>query len=244
MKSPRQLSVIACPALRPELEALAAGCRTEIAFQHLEMALHERSAEALRDAIQNAIDGTTECDAVAVAYGLCNRGVVGVTARKIPLIIPRAHDCIGILLGSSKRYLAELKNAPGTYFESAGWLRGARDERQAEFTFGPNSNASFERLAARYGEEAATYLLAEFESFTRHYKRLAYIATPIAASPVFEAQARDIARQRGLQYRRIEADAGWLRRLLEGVWSAKEFLVVEPGQSVVLAGDDRLIEAA
>ena len=239
-----RLSVIACPSLRPELETLAAECRTDIAFQHLEMALHERSSAALRDALQNAIDQTTDCDGIAIAYGLCNRGIVGITARNVPLAIPRAHDCIGILLGSSQRRLEELDKEPGTYFQSAGWLRAARDGRQAEFTFGPNSNASFEHLAARYGEEAATYLLAEFEGFTRHYKRLAYIATPIAASQMWEAQARDIALERHWHYSRLEGDTGWLRRLLEGAWDGDDFLVVQPGQSVVLTSDEHLIEAA
>lgn len=237
-----RLSVIACPSLRPELETLAESCNGEISFQHLEMALHERSAEALRGALQNAIDITTDCDAIAIGYGLCNRGVVGVFARDIPLVLPRAHDCIGLLLGSSKRYIEALESEPRTYFQSAGWLRAARDERQAEFTFGPNSNVRFERLAARYGEEAATYLMGELEGFTKHYKRLAYIATGVPASTMAEAEARNIAAARGLQYHRLEGDTGWLRRLLEGVWSSREFLVVRRGRSVGLASGDRLIE--
>jgi len=239
-----RLHVIACPSLRPELEALAAGCTTEIAFHHLERTLHERTAEALRDALQNAIDQTADCDGIAIAYGLCNRGVIGLTARTIPLVIPRAHDCIGILLGSSRRYLNELDREPGTYFQSAGWLGAARHEHQPEFTFGPNSNVSLERLAARYGEEDAAYLLAEFEGFTRHYKRLAYIATANPAEPALEAEARAIATRCAMDYQRLEGDTGWLRRLLEGAWNGDEFLVVPPGQSVVRASGERLIEAA
>ena len=237
------LSVIACPSLRPELETLAAACDTEVSFDPLERTLHEHSAEALREALQNAIDRITGCSAIAIAYGLCNRGVIGITARAIPLVIPRAHDCIGILLGSSRRYLEELDNEPGTYFQSAGWLSAARDERQSEFTFGPNSNVSFERLAARYGEEAAAYLLTELEGFTKHYKRLAYIATAMPADPACEAEARDIAARRDMAYQRLEGDLGWLRRLLEGAWDGDEFLVVQPGQSVVQASGGRLIEA-
>ena len=242
--SARHLSVIACPSLRPELETLAATCTSDITFHHLEMALHERSAAALRQALQTAIDQTTDCDGIAIAYGLCNRGVIGIKARHVPLAIPRAHDCIGILLGSSRRYLDELDAQPGTYFQSAGWLNAARDPRQPEFTFGPNSNVSFERLAARYGEEAARYLSEQFEGFTRHYAHLAYIVTPIGASHVYEAQARDIAAGRQWQYRRLEGDTGWLYRMLEGDWSSEDFLVVQPGQSVTLSGGDSLIEAA
>jgi len=236
------LSVIACPSLRPELETLAAACDTEVRFHHLEIALHERSADALRGALQATIDRTTDCSAIAIAYGLCNRGVIGITARAISLVIPRAHDCIGILLGSSRRYLEELDNEPGTYFQSAGWLSAARDKHQPEFTFGPNSNVSFERLAARYGEEAAAYLSTELEGFTKHYKRLAYIDTAIG--PAFEAEARDIAARRALAFQRLEGNLGWLSRLLEGPWDGDEFLVVQPGQSVVQASGGRLIEVS
>jgi hypothetical protein len=239
-----QLSVIACPSLQPELEMLAAKCGSTISFQRLEMGLHERSADELRLALQLAIDQTEEGDAIAIGYGLCNRGVIGLKARHLPLVLPRSHDCIGILLGSSKRYLGELEKQPGTYFQSAGWLKCTRDARQPEFTFGPNSNVSYERLVSLYGEEAASYLSEQFEGFTRHYRRLAYIASPVDAASQWEQQARDIAAKRNWNYVRLEGDPSWLERLLTGAWNDDEFLIVRPGESVALTADDRLIEAA
>jgi hypothetical protein len=243
-----KLCVIACPSLRPELDQAAAETGAGISIRHLEMALHNRSAEALREALQDAIDATTACDAIAIGYGLCNRGIVGIAARDIPLVLPRAHDCIGLLLGSTARYLDELDREPGTYFQSAGWLKAAQDadekDGQEEFTFGPNSNASFERLAARFGDEAARYLIQELEGFTKHYKRLAYVTTPAAESSALASEARSIAGKRGLAYHALVGDTGWLSRLVSGNWSDEEFLIVRPGQQVRLASGDRLIEAA
>lgn len=232
------LNIIACPSLRPELDRLAAG----IAADYLAMSLHERSAEALHAALQEAVDAARDCDAVAIGYGLCNRGIIGLEARTVPLAIPRAHDCVGLLLGSSQRYLAELDREPGTFFQNAGFLT-ARREGQDDLTFGPSSNASFERLAARYGEEAARYLIEEIEGFTKHYTRLAYIATPVDEAAVFEDEARALAASKGLAYQRLDGDSGWLARLVAGDWSNEEFLVVQPGQRVVLGGEG-LIEAA
>jgi Protein of unknown function (DUF1638) len=242
MSRPR-LVVIACPSLQPDLEMLAAGADASVAFHHLERGLHEHSGEPLRRALQSAIDQTTECDAVVIAYGLCNRSVVGLKAGTIPVIIPRAHDCIGILLGSSARYLDEIERRPGTYFESAGWLKAARDERQPEFTFGPNSNVTRTRLAERYGDDAADYLLEQFGGFTRHYQRLAYIAMPVDAAQGWEGEARGIAARHNWKYERLEGDPGWLNRLLNGEWSEAEFLMLQPGERVTLTADERLIAA-
>jgi hypothetical protein len=239
----QRLTVIACPSLLPDLEMLAGEIGISVAFHHIETSLHERPAAELKAALQTAIDQTTDSDAVAVAYGLCNRSVIGIEARHVPVIIPRAHDCIGILLGSSRRYLKELQKGAGTYFQSAGWLNAARSPHQPEFTFGPNTNVTREHLVARYGEESADWLLDQFEGFTRHYGRLAYIAMPVDAAQKWEAEARDIAARNNWQYDRLDGDPGWLKRLLSGEWNEDEFLMLQPGERVTIAADERLIAA-
>ena len=239
-----RLHVIACPSLQPELEMLAAESGNELTFRHLDMALHQRSAVALHDALQQAIDATGVADAVVIAYGLCNRGVVGLKARALPLVIPRAYDCIGMLLGSGQRYREQLATQPGTYFQSAGWLEHAQsDARQPDFTFGPNSNVTRERLVERYGEENAEYLLAEFESFTKHYERLAYIATPVPGAVHWQSEAEALAAKQAWSFERLEGDVGWLRRLLDGNWNDGEFLIVRPGERVALSNDESLLRA-
>jgi hypothetical protein len=228
----------------PELTMLGACSGNDISFHHLDMALHQRFAAVLHDALQAAIDECADGDAVAIAYGLCNQGVVGLQARTVPVVIPRAYDCIGILLGSGRRYRDELAVEPGTYFQSAGWLEHAQsDARQPDFTFGPNSNVTRERLVERYGDENADYLLKEFEGFTKHYERLAFIATPVAEAARWQREAEVLAQRSGWRFERLEGDVGWLRRLLEGPWQDEEFLVVQPGQRVVLTADDRMLTA-
>jgi hypothetical protein len=239
-----RLTVIACSSLRPELEMLAAEVKTAVTFRHLEMGLHERSASALHDALQGEIDEAANSDAIAIGYGLCNRGIVGLQARTLPVVLPRAHDCIGMLLGSSQRYLAQLEAQPGTYFQSTGWLENSSaNVRQPNFTFGPNSNVTRERLVERYGDEDADYLLEQFDGFTRHYDRLAYIATPVSASARWEEAAKEIAGKRNWKFERLAGDLGWLRRLLDGEWNSHEFLTLRPGERAVATFDERLIGA-
>jgi hypothetical protein len=242
-----RLHVVACPVFQRELELLAADAKTELTFRHLDLGLHEGSAEALRTALQAAIDGAEgRCDAVAIAYGVCNRGVVGLQARAVPVVIPRAHDCIGMLLGSSRCYLAQLEAQPGTYFQSAGWLENSPangDIRRQDLAFGPGANVNRAQLVEKYGEENADYLLEQFENFTQHYRRLAYIDTPVPQAARWEAAAREMARQRGWKFEQLPGDLGWLRRMLDAEWNETEFLVLKPGERVGLCSDARLIGA-
>jgi hypothetical protein len=231
------LTVIACSSLKPELEWAAAG--KPVALRFLAMGLHQGTAEALNRALQSEIDAA-DSETVAIAYGFCNGGIVGLRARGVPLVIPRAHDCIGLLLGTG-RYHAELERAPGTYFQSAGWL-AAGETRQPNFTFGPDTNVTREGLIERYGEDNADYLLEQFAGFTRAYDRLAFIAT--AASREWERKAEAMAARRGWRFERLPAELAWLKRLIEGPWNGDGFLTVRPGERVVATWDERLIGAA
>ena len=64
----------------------------------------------------------TRYDAVLLGYGLCSNGLVGMGARSIPLVVPRAHDCITLFLGSKERYLQYFQDNPGVYFMTSGWI--------------------------------------------------------------------------------------------------------------------------
>jgi len=95
----------------------------------------------------------------------------------------------------------------------------------------------------KYGEDNADYLLEQFNQFTRHYERMAYIATPVPGSAQWEETAKEIARRRGWKFERLPGDLGWLRRLLGADWNEREFLTLKPGERVGLRSDAGLIGA-
>ena len=69
----------------------------------------------------NRVDAS-RYDAILLGYGLCNNGIAGLRAPTIPLVVPRAHDCMTIFFGSKERYLEYFQQNPGTYFYTSGWL--------------------------------------------------------------------------------------------------------------------------
>lgn len=240
------LLVVACQVFERELEVLARSAKTELQIRYIEIALHEQPGAQLRAALQAEINSVPEenFDAVGLGYGLCNRGLVGLKAHGLPVVIPRAHDCLGILLGSSKRYLAELEKEPGTYFQSAGWIEHIPADRMIRpMAAGGEMSVKKEEFVAKYGEEAAQFLMEEYANFTKHYKRLAFIATPVVKLKEHDRKAEEIAKQQGWTYERLPGDLGWLRRLVDGEWDDKEFLILKPGQQVVFTSDAGLIAA-
>ena len=92
------------------------------------MGLHDHP-DTLRQEIQNQIaqiETDPAVEQIIMIYGMCGGELIGVEAQRCPLIIPRAHDCISLLLGSAERHQTVLRQNPATYFYSPGWIRGKR----------------------------------------------------------------------------------------------------------------------
>ena len=79
---------------------------------------------ACRPGLAEALAAVDESryEAVLFGYGLCSNGLVGLTARNVPLVLPRAHDCITLFLGGKERYLEYFHAHPGVYFKTTGWI--------------------------------------------------------------------------------------------------------------------------
>jgi len=206
----------------------------------------------------DAIDGTrapardatdAPYDAIVLAYGLCGAAIAGLRAGSIPLVVPRAHDCITLFLGSRDRYTAEFTGHPGTYWYVQDFVERSDDEGQFAgmgAVSDAEARATYQEYVAKYGEDNAAYLMEALGAWRSHYDRAAYVdmavADPHAAAAV-EAFARDDATRRGWAFEKLAGELILVRRLLDADWGAGDFLVLQPGERLAMSYDDAVIRA-
>ncbi len=213
----RHIHLIACGVLRIDFNALPKKPGIRYTTTWLEGGLHARPAE-LRTRLQAAIDEVDEADLIAVGYGLCGRGTVGIHAREIPLAIPRVHDCISLFLGSDEAYRREFSRNPGTYYISAGWFeekvqpRGAGDDRGKPDVAG--NRRTLEELTEKYGEDNAKEIHRFLSSWQRNYSRSVFIDTGNTRKRTYEEYAKAMAEEFGWEFQRLEGSLDLLEALL------------------------------
>ena len=227
-----RLKLISCEVLYREMCAAVARSPHQVDLEFLPKGLHDLGGPAMRARLQEAADrvDATQYEAVLLGYALCGNGVAGLVSRTLPLVIPRAHDCIALLMGGRDRYRIYFENHPGVFFRSTGWLERGQDLDQAAL------------LIARYGEDNGRYLIEQFNGYQRNYRKLAYIATGLEPDGSFERQAREEAARHGWQFETIRGDLRLFERLVAGDWDDNDFLVVPPGWRVKPTYDGGIIE--
>lgn len=221
-------ALLACDVFEEEIASLLAqtGIPMPRVIRWLEMGLHDHPSD-LRAKVQEVIaeiETDPEVGIILLAYGQCGNGLSGVRAGRCPLVLPRAHDCISILLGGIDPHANALKDEPGTYFYSPGWIRGKRVP-------GPDR---WEQIKQTYTErypddpELVLELMDVDRELFQHHRRAAYI--DITNNSEAESYCRDCARHLGWDFVRMRGDASFLRDLLSGNHSPARFLIAQAGE--------------
>ena len=219
----------------------------QVDIEFLPKGLHDLGGRAMRERLQQLLDGVDPArhDAVLLGYGLCGNGIAGLAATAMPLVVPRAHDCIALLMGSRERYQAYFESNPGVYFRSTGWLERGENMEQESMRVVRNRTGAGHTLAdlvARYGEENGLYLFDQLNAYQHTYRGLTYISTGLEPDGSFERRAREEAVQRGWSFDRVAGDLHLFERLVSGEWDEKDFLVVPPGWRVTATYDGNVID--
>jgi hypothetical protein len=215
----------------------------QVDVEFLPKGLHDLGGKPMAAKIQEVVDRTQEgvYDAILLGYGLCGNGLDGLMARHTPLVLPRAHDCIALLMGSRERYQQYFEGNPGTFYRSTGWLeRGKGLQQLTHQTLG--FDEPLEALIRKYGEDNGRYLYEEMTRYRSQYRKLTFIETGLEAGGKFVAEAAAEAKENGWSFERLTGDLAWLRRLVNGEWTEAEFAIAKPGQRIAASYDGLVVK--
>lgn len=248
-----KLKALACEVLARPLYYCAARSPHIVDIELVQKGLHNTPA-VLRARLQGSIDRAGEdgragdgpgYDYLVLGYGLCGQATAGLQARDIPLIVPRAHDCITLFLGSRERYDQQFNDFPGTFWYAQDYI-----EREgtpgASLSMGSGADtdleAVYDEYVQKYGKDNADYLMEVMGAWQQHYKRAAYIDMGVAGGEGVAEKAQVEAARRGWTFDRLSGDLTLIRRLLNGDWqTSDDFLIVPPGSAIEMSYDERVL---
>jgi hypothetical protein len=236
------LLLIGCGVLLRELSDAIVHSPHLIDAQFLPAGLHDAGAKPMRQRIQEAVDAAEgkHYDAIALGYALCGTGLAGLRARSLPLVLPRAHDCITLLIGSRARYNEYFAANCGVYFRSIGWVERA-DELEEQIS-GIGMSCNLGSLIEKYGEDNGRFLYDQMMGYTRSYGKLTFLKTGLEVDDTFRRRARAEAQGKGWIFEEADGSLALFRRLVAGDWE-NDFLQVPPHHQVVATHDDAIVAA-
>ena len=239
---------IGCGVLTKEVCQEVTRTRAMVDLRFIPAGFHEQPA-VLHQILQDEIDrieagveskrkspeNPQEYEAILLGLGLCDNAIVGLQSRKIPLVVPRAHDCITILLGSAQRYHDIFQENSGNFWYSCGWIErmlppGADREQQL-----------CRNYRAKYGAENAAFLMTAEAEWQKNYQSATFIHWDLPDNLKHREYTRECASHLGWDFRELVGDPGLLRDLLSGNWDAGRFLQVNPGEQIRASFDERVI---
>ena len=227
--SAKRLQLIVCKVLQREAYFCAARSRHVVDIVLMEQGLHDEP-DRLRREVQTALRRTDDIqgrpyDASLLGYGLCSNGVVGLAAE-IPVVIPRGHDCITLLLGSKERYQEYFDSHRGVYWYSPGWIESGKQPCKERY------ERLLEEYRQKYGQDNAQYLMEVEQTWMKEYQWATFVDWGLIDVDEYKAFTRQCATFLGWSYDELKGDPGLMQRFVDGLWGEDEFLVVPPGRRI------------
>jgi hypothetical protein len=225
----KRLQLIVCKVLQREAYFCAARSRNIVDVVLMPQGLHNEP-DRLRREVQKTLERTRDIqdrpyDASLLGYGLCSNGTVGLGAE-IPIVIPRAHDCITLLLGSKERYQEYFDSHRGVYWYSPGWIESGKQPSRERY------DLLLREYIQKYGQDNAQYLMEVEQTWMKEYQWATYVNWGLIDSESYKAFTRECATFLHWTYDECQGDTGLMQRFVDGAWSDEEFLIVPPGRRI------------
>lgn len=199
-----------------------------------ELGAHE-APEKLRENLQkkiNEADKSGVYDAILLGYGLCGNSTAWLKAQGIPVVIPRAHDCCTIFLGSKEKFLQYFKGNLSAQWSSLGYMERGRDYlRNTDTGKLLGLDKDYEQLVEKYGEENAKYIWETLHPES-HNDELIYIEVPGFENLGYLDKVKSLAEKENKAIRVLDGDMRIINDLINGNWNEDDFLIVPAGKEI------------
>ena len=127
------------------------------------------------------------------------------------------------------------EKSPGIYWYSPGWI-------ETGFTPGrENYETMLRSYIEKYGEDNARYLMETEQGWLEKYTTAAYVDMGFCDDLRYREYTRECAEWLGLHYEELEGNPQLITNFLEGSWDPENILIVEPGEQVAAAHDEKVI---
>lgn len=208
--------IITCQTIRREVNLAISETGVDYPVLLVDSGLHNYP-DRLHKAIQDQIDKIDNVGTILMAFGYCGNGLLGINSQSSRLVIPRADDCITLMLGSNWTRKRIQKEA-GTYFLTKGWLDYER-----------NIITEYKGCVNRYGEARA---LRVMKTMLSHYRRLMVIDTRAYELDDVLSTTKAFAETIGMKHEQYLGSISYIKKLLTGPWNTEEFVILEPGHEL------------
>lgn len=244
---------VGCEIVYREACYLAATGPHQVDVEFLRKGLHDLEREDMTAKIQSTIDAVDTqggYEAILLGYARCNDGLVGIEARDLPLVIPRAHDCITFFFGSRGSYKEYFDNHPGTYYMTTGWSERNvyGDGKYAQPAYGKNGvmgnlglTETYEEMVEKYGKDNADFILESLGDWTKNYSKFLYLEMGVCDERQFIEKTQQEAASRNWQFELRKGSMSMLAKLFAGQWD-NDFLIVPPGRKIAARNDDAILD--
>ena len=232
----KKTCVIACAVLALDIRHIAEKLGMDVDTKFLEGGLHDRP-NLLREKLQESIDTISQSgryERIVIGYGVCGRGTIGVQSREVPLVIPKVHDCIALLLGGDTAYQREFNKYPGTYYISAGWYEEKTEphSQRRQIVYYGNERLKYNELVEKYGQNTADETFLFLSTWQKNYQRAVFIETGAKKSFRYEEYALQMAKDYGWKFEKMIGDQSPIQKLLTTGETSDEILVVPPNHVI------------
>lgn len=224
---PKNQLLLACEGLRAELEQIVEEMPNCPEIIYMPQGLHndpDKMRSELNAKIAELENDRPELEVIMLGYGLCGRGMCGVSSRRVELVIPSVHDCVPLYVGVSQEGLGMTEENSGILWLSASIIEYSQFARHLV-------QDRHRIYSEKFGEKRAKKMIQAENAVFANYRGVWYIRWP-GIMEKYADLAKATADELGLPYAEVSGNASYLSDLLKGGQDQEKFIKLAPGFTI------------